>query len=186
MALPHLTTARTRLTVLPPERADLMLDYYLRNRRHLAPWEPRRDPEFYTLACWFTRLRESYAQFFAGQAVNLVALDGSGERVIATCNFTNIVHGMFQACHLGYSIDEAHQGQGLMQEVVQGGIDYLFGELGLHRIMASHMPANLRSAALLARLGFEREGYARDYLMINGRWEDHVLTALLNPDWRAP
>ncbi|MFM4650415.1 GNAT family N-acetyltransferase [Aeromonas bivalvium] len=185
MALPHLTTARTRLTVLPPERADLMLDYYLRNRQHLAPWEPRRDPEFYTLASWFTRLRESYAQFFAGQAVNLVALDGSGERVIATCNFTNIVHGMFQACHLGYSIDGAHQGQGLMQEVVQGGIGYLFGELGLHRIMASHMPANLRSAALLARLGFEREGYARDYLMINGRWEDHVLTALLNPDWRA-
>ncbi|MFB0585429.1 hypothetical protein [Aeromonas salmonicida] len=39
----------------------------------------------------------------------------------------------------------------------------------------------LRSAALLERLGFEREGYARDYLMINGRWEDHILTALLNP-----
>lgn len=43
------------------------------------------------------------------------------------------------------------------------------------------MPANRRSGALLARLGFEQEGYARDYLMINGRWEDHVLTALLNP-----
>ncbi len=39
----------------------------------------------------------------------------------------------------------------------------------------------LRCAALLERLGFEREGYARDYLMINGRWEDHVLTARLNP-----
>ncbi|KTA85439.1 hypothetical protein [Aeromonas salmonicida] len=39
----------------------------------------------------------------------------------------------------------------------------------------------LCSAALLEHLGFEREGYARDYLMINGRWEDHILTALLNP-----
>ncbi|KFN17466.1 hypothetical protein JM66_20365 [Aeromonas bestiarum] len=39
----------------------------------------------------------------------------------------------------------------------------------------------LRSGALLERLGFEREGLARDYLMINGRWEDHVLTARLNP-----
>ena len=68
-----------------------------------------------------------------------------------------------------------------MHEVVTAGIDYLFGERGLHRIMAGYMPANLRSGALLERLGFEREGYAKDYLMINGRWEDHVLTALLNP-----
>ena len=39
MTLPHITTARTRLTVLPPERACLMLDFYQRNRVHLAPWE---------------------------------------------------------------------------------------------------------------------------------------------------
>ena len=41
------------------------------------------------------------------------------------------------------------------------GIDHLFRERGLHRIMASYMPANLRSGALLERLGFEQEGYAR-------------------------
>ncbi|TND51068.1 30S ribosomal protein S5 alanine N-acetyltransferase, partial [Aeromonas dhakensis] len=35
--------------------------------------------------------------------------------------------------------------------------------------------------ALLERLGFEREGYAKEYLMINGRWEDHILTSRLNP-----
>jgi ribosomal-protein-alanine N-acetyltransferase len=28
------------------------------------------------------------------------------------------------------------------------------------------------------------EGYARDYLLINGRWEDHVLTGIVNPDWK--
>ena len=44
-----------------------------------------------------------------------------------------------------------------MQEVVAAGIDYLFRERGLHRIMASYMPANLRSGALLERLGFEQE-----------------------------
>ena len=40
LTLPHITTARTRLTVLPPERAELMLDFYRRNRTHLQPWEP--------------------------------------------------------------------------------------------------------------------------------------------------
>lgn len=181
MALPHIVTARTRLTILPPERADLMLDFYLRNRAHLMAWEPRRDESFYTRSHWHSRLRDGYSQFFDGSAIQLVALDPQGERVLATCNFTHIVMGMFKACHLGYAIDREHEGQGLMQEVVAAGIDHLFREYGLHRIMASYMPTNLRSGALLARLGFEQEGYARDYLMINGHWEDHILTALINP-----
>lgn len=181
MSLPVIQTARTRLTVLTPERADLMLDFYLRNRTHLQAWEPARDESFYTLDHWRLRLRDGYSQFFDGSALQLVALDSKGERVLATCNFTHIVMGMFKACHLGYAVDKAHEGQGLMQEVVAAAIEHLFRELGLHRIMASYMPANERSGALLARLGFEREGYARDYLMINGRWEDHVLTALINP-----
>ena len=181
MVLPHIVTPRSQLTILPPERASLMLDFYQRNRAHLMAWEPRRDEDFYTLSHWHGRLRDGYGQFFDGSAVQLVALDPQGERVLATCNFTHILMGMFKACHLGYAVDEEHQGQGLMQEVLTAAIDYLFREHGLHRIMASYMPANRRSGALLDRLGFEREGYARDYLMINGRWEDHVLTALINP-----
>jgi ribosomal-protein-alanine N-acetyltransferase len=45
------------------------------------------------------------------------------------------------------------------------------------------MPRNERSAALLRRLGFSVEGLARDFLLIAGRWEDHVLTSLINPQW---
>jgi ribosomal-protein-alanine N-acetyltransferase len=48
--------------------------------------------------------------------------------------------------------------------------------------MACHMPSNLRSSALLGKLGFEREGFARSYLLINGAWEDMVLTSLINAD----
>lgn len=181
MVLPHLKTARAHLTVLSPDQAPMMLDFYRRNRAHLTPWEPLRDERFYTLPYWHARLQESYGQFFHGTGVNLAALDPAGERVIATCNFSNILMGIFKACHLGYAVDQQHQGQGLMQEVLPVAIDYLFREHGLHRIMACYMPANHRSGALLERLGFEREGYAREYLMINGRWEDHILTALINP-----
>lgn len=28
------------------------------------------------------------------------------------------------------------------------------------------------------------EGYARDYLMINGQWQDHILTSLINRNWQ--
>ena len=30
---------------------------------------------------------------------------------------------------------------------------------------------------------FEKEGYEKDYLLIDGQWRDHVLTALTTPDW---
>jgi ribosomal-protein-alanine N-acetyltransferase len=56
----------------------------------------------------------------------------------------------------------------------------MFDDLGLHRIMAGYLPHNKRSGKLLDRLGFEKEGLARKYLKINGRWEDHLLTSLIN------
>ena len=76
------------------------------------------------------------------------------------------------------------QGHGYMLEAVRGAVAYAFGTLGLHRVMADYMPRNRRSAAVLRQAGFVMEGYAREFLRINGRWEDHVLTAITNPDWR--
>lgn len=188
MTLPHITTARTRLTVLPPERACLMLDFYQRNRVHLAPWEPRRDESFYTLGHWQGRLRDGYGQFFDGSAVPLVALDPKGERVLATCNFTHIMMGMFKACHLGYAIDQAHEGQGLMQEVVAAGIDYLFRERGLHRIMASYMPANRRLAgASRVRAGRLCPGLPDDQWPLGGpRPHRAAQSGRLRPIWLSP
>jgi len=68
-----------------------------------------------------------------------------------------------------------------MTEGLAIAIDYVFQSMQLHRIMANYMPRNQRSAKLLKRLDFTVEGYARDYLMIQGQWEDHILTSRLNP-----
>ncbi len=68
-----------------------------------------------------------------------------------------------------------------MRELCRHTISYAFDELRLNRIMANYMPSNHRSDVLLQRLGFSKEGAAKKYLKINGQWEDHVLTSLLNP-----
>lgn len=180
-----LPTRRTLLTVLAPADNALLLDYRTRNRAHLAPWEPARTDDYFTEAGVARRLRQMLAESVAGSALHLAALARESGRMVASCAFTNIMRGPFQACHLGYSVDHAHEGTGLMAEVVQAAIDYAFGDLGLHRIMANHMPRNTRSAALLRRLGFEREGYARAYLYIDGQWEDMVLNSLVNEEPRA-
>lgn len=68
-----------------------------------------------------------------------------------------------------------------MKRSLEAGNRHCFEQIGLHRIMANHLPRNVRSERLLASLGFEKEGYARAYLKIAGVWEDHVLRALTNP-----
>ena len=69
-----------------------------------------------------------------------------------------------------------------MKSLLSFVIDFAFSELELNRIMANYMPRNNRSKRLLASLGFKEEGIAERYLLINGIWEDHVLTSLLNPN----
>jgi len=73
-----------------------------------------------------------------------------------------------------------------MYEALQPLIRYMQRQQRMHRIMANYMPHNERSGNLLARLGFEREGYAKNYLLIDGVWQDHVLTALTDPQWQPP
>jgi [ribosomal protein S5]-alanine N-acetyltransferase len=97
---------------------------------------------------------------------------------------SQIVQRAFCSAMLGYAIDAAHEGQGLMREALQATLADAFGpRVHLHRVQANVRPENTRSLALLARLGFAREGLAREYLFIDGAWRDHVMTARLNPNW---
>ena len=92
--------------------------------------------------------------------------------------------GVSYSCSLGYSLAEDGQGKAYMHEALEAAIHYVFDDLNLHRVNANYMPHNRRSGNVLKRLGFTVEGYARDYLLINGKWEDHILTSLINPNWK--
>lgn len=178
--IPLLKTTRTTLTILKPERAELIYTYYQENKTHIDPWEPERDESFYSLASCRDRAAIAYSGFFQKQSVNFSILDGHESEIIGICNFTNIIMGPFQACYMGYSIASKYEGHGLMSEAANEAIKFMFEKIGLHRIMANYMPHNKRSARLLEKLGFEKEGLAKDYLKINGRWQDHILTSLIN------
>lgn len=176
---PVLETERLVLWMPSPLEAARVLDYFRRNREHLEPWEPLRPERFYTRGFWERQLllnREEY-EGDRGLRLMLRPRHERATRVIGVANLSNVVRGVFQACQLGYSLDGEEQGRGLMHEALERVIAFARDELGLHRIQANHQPSNERSARVLERLGFEREGFARDYLFIDGAWRDHVLTA---------
>jgi ribosomal-protein-alanine N-acetyltransferase len=178
-----LDTPRLTLALAQPEAAPRLVAYRRDNWEFHAPWSAPRGPDELSVAVWRRRLEQWARDERDGHAVRLMLfpLGDVGGAILGTANFTQIVRGGFQACHLGYDLDQRVEGRGLMQEALTAAIAQLFGPLRLHRIMANYLPHNQRSGALLRRLGFIPEGYARDYLFIDGTWRDHVLTALTNP-----
>lgn len=181
----QIETKRTTLQVLPSSCSERLLKYRVRNRERLAPWEPLRYSSYYTNNECRNALEANQLGFSQGKSICLWGIHNDTSDLVGSCNFTNIVRGPFQACFLGFSVDADYEGGGYMQEMLEPAITYVFEVTGLHRVMANYMPSNIRSAHLLKKLGFEQEGFARSYLKINGRWEDHVLTARVNPVHRT-
>ena len=182
-----LTTSRLRLTMPAPDHASRVVTYLEDNRDHLRRWSGLEPDGFYTIPFWQQQLERYRSEYQDGRSLRLmVAPADDPDRVIGTVGFSNVVRGSFQACHLGYAIDHRFERRGLMCEALEAAIDHVFAHEQLHRIMANYMPTNERSGALLRRLGFHVEGYARDYLFINGMWRDHILTARHNPNAASP
>ncbi|GJH38285.1 GNAT family N-acetyltransferase [Paraburkholderia hospita] len=176
----EISTARLKLTPACDRFAQELRKYCIENRTHLQPWEPLRAESFFDAKSVAGRLSAMAHNNASGHAVHfLLFLPETGE-MVGECNFTNIVRGPFQACHLGFSVAKRFEGRGLIHEALTPAITYIFEQVGLHRVMANFMPENIRSARILDRFGFEREGLARSYLRINGVWADHVLTSLVN------
>lgn len=180
-SIPELETENLIISVLSPDNFELLVKYQNENRSHLSAWEPSRVPEYFSSEETRKRVKLSFKEFQSGSSISLVAFDKNKSEIICLCTFSNIVHGVFQACNLGYSISENKQGKGLMYEMLQASIQYVFSEYNLHRVMANYIPSNIRSGKLLDKLGFQKEGLAKSYLKIAGSWQDHVLTSKINP-----
>ncbi|MEX0269809.1 GNAT family N-acetyltransferase [Leptolyngbyaceae cyanobacterium UHCC 1019] len=185
LRLPTLETERLILRLATRDDVPTMLNFYLENRDFLTPYEPTRSEDFYTFGFWQDQIEKALIEFNYDQAIKFCLFKKTMPTVlIGKINFYQILRGVCHSCVLGYSLAETEQSNGYMTEALETAIHFVFAEVNFHRITANYMPRNQRSANVLKRLGFTVEGYARDYLRINGQWEDHILTSLTNPNWR--
>lgn len=159
------------LRLLNPENAQELLDYYIRNKEHLRPFEPVRDDSFFTLEVQRRDLLENYKQYLNGRGVNLGIFKGN--QFIGKIRVSNIVMGVFRNAFVGYSVDRAMQGKGYMKEALKLTLKYAFEDLDLHRVEATTLVDNVRSQAVLLDCGFKEIGISKKYLFINGEWRDH-------------
>jgi ribosomal-protein-alanine N-acetyltransferase len=175
-----------RLIIRLPGAGDVreIIRYYSENAGHLQPFSPTFVPDFLDQATWIEQVRVRAKEFAAGDSFRGFLLARTAPaRIVGNLNLTQVHRGAFQSCVLGYNLAAAEQGKGYMTEAVDAAVAFAFGTWRLHRVAANYMPRNTRSAAVLQRCGFQIEGHAPAYLLINGEWEDHVLTAITNPRW---
>ncbi|EMA2413121.1 ribosomal protein S5-alanine N-acetyltransferase [Vibrio vulnificus] len=165
--------------------AEMVAQYFQRNQTFLKPWEPTREASFFTEAGWAQKLIKLHELHRMKLGFYCILIEEQTNEMVGTISFSNLSKFPFYACNVGYSLAEEAQGKGYMRRGLKMACDYMFEQLNLHRIQAAYMPHNHRSAGVLEHLGFCKEGYAHSYLLIDGQWQDHVLTSLINPNWRA-
>jgi len=121
----------------------------------------------------------------ASRHAGFLVLRRTDNALVGAYNFSEIVHGAFESAYLGYYAFAPLAAHGYMTEGLHLALDIAYRRLRLHRIEVNVQPTNLRSVALVERVGFTCEGYSRRYVKSAGRWRDHMRYAMLAEDWRA-
>ena len=152
------------------------------SRAFLTPWEPIWPPDDLTRPAFRRRLRRYAEDQRTDAAYAFLIFRVSDGAMVGGLTLANIRRGVAQAGSIGYWTGQPFAHQGYMSAAVRALIPFCFGSLRLHRLEAACIPSNKPSIALLEKTGFQREGYARGYLCINGAWQDHLLYARLKDD----
>lgn len=172
-------------------RAPAMSDYdawaQLResSRAFLTPWEPTWSSDELTRASFRRRVRYYSRDMREDTGYAMFVFRMADDALLGGVTLSNVRRGVTQAATLGYWIGAPHASRGYMTAAVRALAPIVFDDLRLHRLEAACLADNTASMRLLERTGFQREGFARSYLKINGAWRDHVLYALLDSDPRS-
>jgi [ribosomal protein S5]-alanine N-acetyltransferase len=152
------------------------------SRGFLTPWEPVWPIDDLTRGAFRRRLKR-YAEDLRGDlAYAFLIFRHEDNAMVGGLTLANIRRGVAQAGSIGYWVGAPFARKGYMSAALRALIPFCFGTLRLHRLEAACIPSNAASIRLLEKSGFQREGYARAYLCINGIWQDHLLYARLQDD----
>ena len=143
-----------------------------RNAAWLRPWDatvpPGAEARAQSFRALVKRLRRS-----AEAGTSLPFAIEVGGHFAGQVTVSNIVRGSAQFASVGYWIDQAYAGRGVMPLAVAMVIDHCFTKVGLHRLEISIRPENSNSLRVVEKLGIHEVGYAPRYLHIDGEWRDH-------------
>jgi ribosomal-protein-alanine N-acetyltransferase len=169
------------ITLRPPRVLDARAwsEVRLRNENWLSKWEPTAPytwQERNSTGAWPQLNGALKRAARSGTMAPFVLLFDN--QFAGQVNVSNIVHGVQRSCTIGYWVDSALAGRGIVPCALAMVIDHCFIEIGLHRVEIDIRPENAASLRVVEKLGLRREGYYERYLDIDGDWRDHVAFAM--------
>lgn len=173
--------ANGELCLRSPISADFEQWLKLRteSKDFLKPWEPLWPDDDLSKIGFQRRVRAYNLQRNNGSGKTYFLFNQAENQLIGGISLTRISYGITRSAMLGYWMGVDHAGKGYMRKCVPALLNFAFTELKLNRVEAACIPHNQTSINLLKKCGFQEEGYARQYLEINGKREDHILFAIL-------
>jgi ribosomal-protein-alanine N-acetyltransferase len=155
------------------------------SRGFLAPWEPLWPADELSRLGFRRRIKRYQREIREGSGYPFFIFSADETMLLGGLTLSHVQRGVTQSASIGYWMGERHARRGHMTDAVRATIGFAFDTLRLHRLEAACLPHNGASVRLLEKTGFTREGYARSYLCIDGRWQDHLLFAIVNGDLRV-
>jgi ribosomal-protein-serine acetyltransferase len=160
--------------------ADPVFAVVERNRDYLRQWLPWVDR---------TSSAEDIGEFISSVASQYDAGMGPNTAIwvdgaIAGSIGVHPIDWANRSCSIGYWIESAQQGKGIITQCCATLLNYLFDDLLLHRVEIRCGTGNARSCAVPQRLGFTCERVAREAEWVNDRWLDLMVWSMLEQDWR--
>ncbi len=152
------------------------------NHSWLSEWlQPQ--PEKLKIESVASLIAEDHILARRGQRLDLGIFLRHDERMIGRIAMHSVDYGIQRSAGLSYWLDQGMTGRGLMKEAIATLTSFAFEEACLHRVWLHIINENLSSLALAGRLGFAKEGTARQSLFVNGAWRDATMFAMLEDDY---
>jgi len=170
----------------PPQMSDYADWAQLRalSRDHLRPWEPLWPRDELTRSSYRRRVKHYQREMREDLGYSYFIFD-SRDELVGGASLSNVRRGVTQSASLGYWLGLPFVRRGHMSAAVMVLLGHAFQPLKLHRVEAASQPDNAASIGVLQRCGFHVEGTARQYLKINGVWQDHTLFAIVGSDFNS-
>lgn len=154
------------------------------NRIFLENYEPTWPKDSLTETFFKRRVDRLSDDARHDRAHTFLIFENADLKLIGGINLNNVARGAAQHASLGYWLSQEWQGKGLMTQAARATMAYAFADLRLERINAATLVHNTKSRTMLQRLGFAEEGFAKSYIQIAGKRQDHVLYGLNAEDFK--
>ena len=181
---PRCVFSGPRVFLRPPKWADQKEWLKIRgeSKAFLEPWEPAWSRDALTAAAFRRRVHRVDQEWRSGIGYGFFIFDGKTSNLVGGITLANVRHGVVESANIGYWTGQGYARQGYMSEALQITLDFAFRKIKLHRVEAACLIENDASRRLLLKSGFQLEGRARQFLCINGRWQDHDMFGILRTD----